>query len=372
MKKFLFLLTISALAAASSCSEKGPTITFSLIPGTEITAGGTDEVTFTVKFGEKDITSSAIIKLGDTEITGNTFSSEDVGKYTFTAEYDGNISNKATITVREAMSIAVSTETLEFPPQGGTLQVGVTSAVPWSITNNYDWIKIDVEGGSGDGTVNVTVDREAEEATGSILIHNEFAQKVITVTKDAPPYLLLNATFEDYLGNYTISGDLKNVWDRSAEPHIPSPYSESVRMVNYRGALSSMPYDFMALEFVLSELDVVLEDVGMKGFSMGFVYNADTCDISYYRVGYARVLFGIFGLENIFMYLNEDEDKFYHLGDDQVRARLNSAGELIIDTKWTDENGKEWDLYFASYLVNSDPATYLSYDALYNIKIVKN
>ena len=66
---------------------------------TEITADGTEKVTFTVKFGNEDVTASAEIRNAATEqaIEGNVFSTDTPGDYEFVASYDGKESDKVTV-----------------------------------------------------------------------------------------------------------------------------------------------------------------------------------------------------------------------------------------------------------------------------------
>lgn len=68
----------------------------------EILNTGEDKVTFTVKKPDgTDITKEAKIKVNDKEITGNIFSTKEVGSYAVVASWSGNTSNYLTIRVKE-------------------------------------------------------------------------------------------------------------------------------------------------------------------------------------------------------------------------------------------------------------------------------
>lgn len=68
----------------------------------EIVNTGDDKVTFTVKKPDgSDITNEAKIRINDKEITGNTFSSKELGSYSVVATWNGNTSNNLTIRVKE-------------------------------------------------------------------------------------------------------------------------------------------------------------------------------------------------------------------------------------------------------------------------------
>lgn len=98
-------------AVMSSCSPDDPGVgpvndgTVTLTPNkTAITADGEDAVIFTVRYGDKDVSSSAAIKMNGTAITGNTFTTTQAGTYKFIAEYDGKTSTEVTITALEHTS----------------------------------------------------------------------------------------------------------------------------------------------------------------------------------------------------------------------------------------------------------------------------
>lgn len=66
---------------------------------TEVIANGWSEVTFTVTYGDEDVTDEAIIGCltHDVEMDGNIFTPTEAGSYRFTASYDDVTSNQVTI-----------------------------------------------------------------------------------------------------------------------------------------------------------------------------------------------------------------------------------------------------------------------------------
>ncbi|MBR2367415.1 MAG: hypothetical protein IKA81_02245 [Alistipes sp.] len=75
-------------------------LVLSVSPGT-IKADGTDIATFTVKYGEDDVTSQAAIYNNGSALNGTTFSTTTAGSYTFKALYDNKESNEVTITAEQ-------------------------------------------------------------------------------------------------------------------------------------------------------------------------------------------------------------------------------------------------------------------------------
>ena len=75
-------------------------LVLSVSPST-IKADGTDIATFTVKYGEDDVTSQAAIYNNGSALNGTTFSTTTAGSYTFKALYDNKESNEVTITAEQ-------------------------------------------------------------------------------------------------------------------------------------------------------------------------------------------------------------------------------------------------------------------------------
>ena len=70
---------------------------------TEVMADGEDQVTFTVMYGDEDVTSSATFSCstGDAKVTNGVFRPSEGGEFIFTSGYDGATSNSMKITASE-------------------------------------------------------------------------------------------------------------------------------------------------------------------------------------------------------------------------------------------------------------------------------
>ena len=62
-----------------------------------IVADGVDELVLTAKIGDVDITKDAAFYVNNSPMSGNTFTTEKPGEYTFFASYNGSISKHVTI-----------------------------------------------------------------------------------------------------------------------------------------------------------------------------------------------------------------------------------------------------------------------------------
>mgnify|MGYP000450043920 CR=1 FL=1 len=78
----------------------------------EITADGTDKVTFTVKYGEEDVTANASIADAATgeALSGSEFATETAGSYEFVASYDGKESNKVKVDATAVSGLVLSVD----------------------------------------------------------------------------------------------------------------------------------------------------------------------------------------------------------------------------------------------------------------------
>ena len=79
----------------------------------EITADGTDKVTFTAKYGEEDVTANASIADAATcgeVLSGSEFATETAGSYEFVASYDGKESNKVKVDATAVSGLVLSVD----------------------------------------------------------------------------------------------------------------------------------------------------------------------------------------------------------------------------------------------------------------------
>lgn len=108
--RLLINLATVLLAAVYICSCSGNTdpedeILVLKADKTEAIADGEDHITFTVLYGDTDVSTSAVISCTRPEVTisDNLFYPSEAGEYTFTASYKGAISESLNITVEEAV-----------------------------------------------------------------------------------------------------------------------------------------------------------------------------------------------------------------------------------------------------------------------------
>lgn len=100
------LLGLSGCSGSSSTDEPTTSLAVVLTPNrTSITANGADQVIFTVKYNGMDVSSRPNMKITVTtpsgeqsEISGNAFSTQTQGEYTFTATFESQTSAPVTVT----------------------------------------------------------------------------------------------------------------------------------------------------------------------------------------------------------------------------------------------------------------------------------
>ena len=102
MKKiFSCLFSLAVLISGLSftaCQEKALEGDLILSVSSKIiVADGVDELVLTAKIGDVDITHEAAFYINNSPMSGNTFTTEKPGEYTFFASYNGNISKHVTI-----------------------------------------------------------------------------------------------------------------------------------------------------------------------------------------------------------------------------------------------------------------------------------
>lgn len=108
--KFLFIALVP-ISMLLSCGDNGggekpddgKKVTLSA-DRTSIMADGYEEVILTVKYGSEDVTSSAKIKVNGEDFTGSKFTSTEIGRYRFVAEYNGKTSAQVLVLVTEAIT----------------------------------------------------------------------------------------------------------------------------------------------------------------------------------------------------------------------------------------------------------------------------
>lgn len=174
MKYFSYALCAAALAFAS-CTQPtngnggGDKDLVLSASKSEITADGTDKVTFTVKYGEEDVTANASIADAATGevLSGSEFSTDTVGSYEFVASYDGKKSNKVSVRAEAGAGLILLADRESIVCDG-------REAVTFTVMLDGD-----------DVTKQASI---SDAATGEVLDGNEFATDVIGSYKFVASY----------------------------------------------------------------------------------------------------------------------------------------------------------------------------------------
>lgn len=98
----------------------------------------------------------------------------------------------------------VSPESLSFPKEGGTHEIAVETDEDWSVRYDCDWLNLSTEGGSGNGTIVVTVEPNeifvGRQAVVKVVSRN--LEKTVNVTQEPgeDPYMASVAPDSLFLG----------------------------------------------------------------------------------------------------------------------------------------------------------------------------
>lgn len=139
------ILSLSLSLILVSC-EKHPNTpdgAFTLtVDKPSLQADGKDAVVFTVKLNDREVTSDAVIKRDGEAIEGSTFSTTAAGRYSFTAEYDGRVSNKVDVEATAVPSRIVLSHTLTTRKRGAKFTIkalvmpaGTSAGIKWTSSN---------------------------------------------------------------------------------------------------------------------------------------------------------------------------------------------------------------------------------------------
>ena len=164
---------------------------------TEITADGTEKVTFTVKFGNEDVTASAEIRNAATEqaIEGNVFSTDTPGDYEFVASYDGKESDKVTVKAVPVSGLLLSVDKESIVNNGedaATFTVSfegkdvTASSVIVDLTNGQRWNqgeRVFVSRTSGEYEFKASYDGMSSNTVGVAVGAEALNPLVLTATK---------------------------------------------------------------------------------------------------------------------------------------------------------------------------------------------
>lgn len=164
-KRLSFVLMTAALffTACNPTPAEGPTPTDKAlmlsVDKASIMADGRDKATFTVKYGTEaksiDVTTDAVIKNGETELEGFTFTSTATGEYKFTATYvdpdtqETVTSNEVTVAV-SSLSLTVDTESIISNGLGKATFTVTYEGTDVTSTSTITNVTLDEEYGQGE------------------------------------------------------------------------------------------------------------------------------------------------------------------------------------------------------------------------------
>lgn len=164
-KRLSFVLMTAALffTACNPTPAEGPTPTDKAlmlsVDKASIMADGRDKATFTVKYGTEaksiDVTTDAVIRNGETELEGFTFTSTATGEYKFTATYvdpdtqETVTSNEVTVAV-SSLSLTVDTESIISNGLGKATFTVTYEGTDVTSTSTITNVTLDEEYGQGE------------------------------------------------------------------------------------------------------------------------------------------------------------------------------------------------------------------------------
>ena len=166
----LFCMTAFAFVACEKAGEDGGNKELRLtVDCSDLVADGVDKVTFTVKYGEEDVTAFAEIRDAATGevLSGSEFSTDTVGSYEFVASYDGKKSNKVSVRAEAGAGLILLADRESIVCDG-------REAVTFTVMLDGD-----------DVTKQASI---SDAATGDVLDGNEFATDVIGSYKFVASY----------------------------------------------------------------------------------------------------------------------------------------------------------------------------------------
>ena len=166
----LFCMTAFAFVACEKAGEDGGNKELRLtVDCSDLVADGVDKVTFTVKYGEEDVTAFAEIRDAATGevLSGSEFSTDTVGSYEFVASYDGKKSNKVSVRAEAGAGLILLADRESIVCDG-------REAVTFTVMLDGD-----------DVTKQASI---SDAATGEVLDGNEFATDVIGSYKFVASY----------------------------------------------------------------------------------------------------------------------------------------------------------------------------------------
>ena len=132
----------------------------------------------------------------------------------------------AMVSCAKKVEVSLSTNSIEFLPEGGSIEVAVTSNGDWTVTSNVEWLSISPANGSKNATIVVTAspNNGEEIRQGQITVATKDNSALLAVTQDfnETPFLRIepNQINCDYLGGTFDVNVMSNIdWTLSPLPN---------------------------------------------------------------------------------------------------------------------------------------------------------
>ena len=148
----------------------------------------------------------------------------------------------AMVSCAKKVEVSLSTNSIEFLPEGGSIEVAVTSNGDWTVTSNVEWLSISPANGSKNATIVVTAspNNGEEIRQGQITVATKDNSALLAVTQDfnETPFLRIepNQINCDYLGGTFDVNVMSNI-DWTLSP-LPNGISASATSGNGNASIS--------------------------------------------------------------------------------------------------------------------------------------
>ena len=222
------------------------------------------------------------------------------------------------------------------------IRIAVTAGHDWHVQSTADWITVNEATITNTGfTINVEPygPYGEESRTGIGMVSSQIGQWPVIVNQARRDFI-----FEDYLGSWTITADVRNIWGSTGKTYL----EETVRMIDARDETPNSMYFWTIMTY---------DD----NYSMDFIFDEATGGLSFlpYDTGYFETRFAYF-----------DGTGYVVLPAGQPYAKLDPlTGKLTIPATVL-VGGTEYPVHFYAYSVAFGMDW--SYDSVYNIEFTKH
>lgn len=237
----------------------------------------------------------------------------------------------------------VTPSTIDVPAsvEVSSIRIAVTAGHDWYVQSTADWITVNETSISATGfTINLEPygPYGEETRTGIVLVSSQIGQWPVIVNQARRDFI-----FEDYLGTWTITADVRNIWGSTGMTYL----EETVRMVDARDETPNSMYFWTIMSY---------DD----NYSMDFTFDAGTGGLSFlsYDAGWFETRFAYF-----------DGAGYVALPAGEPSVKLDPlTGKLTIPAT-VNVGGTDYPVHFYAY--SGAFGMDWSYDSIYNIEFTK-